>query len=62
MCAKLGIEPMLYIILMKNHDLQICDTFYVISENVFSFKLFCFSIINPELFCYHIVICFQLKW
>ena len=27
MCAKLGILPMLYIILMKNHVLQICDTF-----------------------------------
>jgi hypothetical protein len=37
-------------ILMNNHDLQICDTFYGISENVSSFKLFCFSIINPELF------------
>jgi len=39
-------------ILMNNHDLQIFDTFYGISENVFSFKLFCFSIINPELFSY----------
>jgi len=37
---------------MNNHDLQIFDTFYGISENVFSFKLFCFSIINPELFSY----------
>jgi hypothetical protein len=27
MCANLGIKPMLYIILMKNHVLQICDTF-----------------------------------
>ena len=27
MCANLGIKPMLYIILMKNHVLQICYTF-----------------------------------
>ena len=61
MCAKLRIKPMLYIILMKNYVLQIRDTFYGISENVLSFKLFCSSITNPEHFCYRIVICFQLK-